>query len=961
MPANRLFPLATKAIVISFLLAALVACDRPVTPKAPAPAPAAAPAWRYQTLSVETQPSFDLRFRAKTQGDPAQLGLRLVAGDEAGEAFFVEMGPRGVRPGRLSGGREIPGEVLHPTPFREIADAQFVLEWRPHRWALVADGRLLAGGPAPSGTPAAGGRVSFGVVGGDIGIVGLRLQPVVDIYFADSFMRTPDEPTSWTEISGTWELNALRDPLLSANAFCYRGSVPAPAPAAAAATAPAAPMADIATTTTTTLPPAPVAEPSPAVALAGEWFWSDISYRVAVRPADEGAVGIYFCHRGPDDYYLFRWTSRDASEPVRELIRHRNGLDTVLATLPGGCMPEQWYTLEAMLGPGWVKIAVDEHDVFTVRDAGLTYGRVGLHVEGANQAWFDDVSVTARKAALVDFGLEHLQQCLTSGGEWLPIVRAEWDEEAWPGGVVVRAPKDARMLWGQAGWQQYILSAQVGVDEQGAAGLCFRYQDDRNYYSARLRRESGLRVEICRVLDGREEVLASAPVADAIGLHRLAVVTDGGDIRVTLDGRAAVQAADYAFLTGRMGLCAESASATFSNVIYDFLTGGAPIAQRHEAFAAETYMSGWAGELSDWEKKSASLAAVSAQPVEITWHRSKFFGGVRADLRLPAPPAGPEGRVGLLLGGNGNDLSKGFLAVLHAGADASGLVVDLLADGQSVASAPVTWANGPMLFGLSRTGDDIVVHAGGETLLTHRAASGEGRRVGWFAQGVTVETGNVDIYSNHLVDYGFTTAPTDWRSGGGIWEVTSRYQCDPRWSFFSGRAEGGIAALWNKRSLRGDFTIEYFLGNKMDKDRGNQYEYAQDMNITVCADGKDLTSGYSFLFGGFDNTVTACYRKDQVWAKPEPGRMVLINRKGLHRLYYHIEVSRTGRRLEMRVNGEMVLSQEDSDPLEDVRWAIWTRDNGIMLVRVRVAAEEIGPCESPDPDWPLTTQAIYKK
>ena len=74
----------------------------------------------------------------------------------------------------------------------------------------------------------------------------------------------------------------------------------------------------------------------------------------------------------------------------------------------------------------------------------------------------------------------------------------------------------------------------------------------------------------------------------------------------------------------------------------------------------------------------------------------------------------------------------------------------------------------------------------------------------------------------------------DWRVGAGTWEVSNKWQCDPRWTFFSGRGDE-LAVLWNKRPLYGDFTIEYYVGNKMDKLRGGKYEYARDMDITICA------------------------------------------------------------------------------------------------------------------------------
>ena len=145
----------------------------------------------------------------------------------------------------------------------------------------------------------------------------------------------------------------------------------------------------------------------------------------------------------------------------------------------------------------------------------------------------------------------------------------------------------------------------------------------------------------------------------------------------------------------------------------------------------------------------------------------------------------------------------------------------------------------------------------------------------------------------------------------------------------------------------------------MARERGNPrllYQYAQDLNLSFCADGEDLNAGYSFIFGGHNNTRTSLYRKGVEWDKTS---RILINQKGLHRKWYHIKVTRKGRKLEMHVDGVPVFSKTDENPLKDGHFAVWTYNNGIMIGRVRVSAEEIGPRDSPDRVWGPATQSIY--
>lgn len=952
-----------SSVALALVAMGIAGCDHNVK----SDQPAASVIWQYDYLAEKAQPSFDLRFKLAAKGDAADARMRLFIGATQADGFYVEAGPTGLQSGKVVGGKEAAGDILSDKSLLSLCGPLLVFEQRPYRWSLIADGQLIAGG-ASAGRD--GERIGFARVNGDVEIDSLRYQAVSDIYFTDTFMRTPEDPTSWTEIGGLWQVNVLKNPLLSANAFSYNACVPAPASTTTTLVASAATTTTLPgkAVTTTTLPPKAVAAAAPPAdaprpgigrAIAGDWFWSDIDCSVAVKPAKDSAVGLYFCWRSSDDWYLFRWTGSDAAKPVRQLIRCSGGVETVVAESPGGFIPEQWYTLKALVGSGWVRVAIDDTTLFTWRDPGLTYGRIGLHVEGQNTTSFDDVVVESRQAGLMDFGRAQMRQCLVTGGEWLPITAAAWGPDVWAGGVVATSDRDARLVWGEPLWRNYELSARVGSWKKGTLGLCLRYQDDLNYYAARWSKGDTAQIEICRVLGGREQVLAAAAPPEDDAPHQFSVASDGGRLIVSVDRQPVLRTSDCSFERGRMGLCVQGpVSGTFSDVTYDFLPGRVPILNTHEAFSAEESMSIWSGALSDWEKSSVTPFG-GKTATDMWWRRTDLHGDVQIDLRMDEPPA-VGAQVGLVVNGNAKNLNDGYLARLTRKPAPDGVEVELFAAGKSAGKAAVKWDAGPLVLSLSRSGDAVNVFAGGEVVLAAQDSTPPvARRGGWYAINAPVDRTDIDIYSENMIDYGFNTAPTDWRVGAGIWEVSNRWQCDPRWSFFSGRSEK-IAALWNKRSLKGDFTIEYYVGPKMNRERGGAYEYAQDMDITVCADGHDLTSGYSILFGGFNNTVTAIFRKDKKWVVPAVGREMFIERSGsLHRKWYHIAVSRKGNTFEVRVNDNLVLSGTDPNPLLGDRWGLWTHNFGMMIARVRVTAEQIGDRESPDVPWKETTQRIY--
>ena len=878
--------------------------------------------WEYQFLSERTRRAFDLRFRV--QAASGGVVRVLVTAPDTEDGFFIELSQEGIASGRIRSGDEERRSVASGVSLEELGGALLVMERRPHRWSLSADGRLVAAGDDP---PEPEGRIGFAVQGGDARVYALRFQTVPEVFFTDSFMRTAEDPTSWSEVNGVWRLRSLRNPLLSANAFNY------------------------------------VAAGKPdATAVAGEWFWSDLDFRAACRPAAEGGVGIYVCYRGPEDYFLFRWNSRDSARPVQQFIRKKGKTERVLAEAEGGYAPNQWYTLRALLGSGWVQLGIDDATVFTVRDPDLSYGQIGLFAHGEKETLFDDVRVASRPATLVDFSEYRLGRWLASGGDWVQVAPAAWNPVEWSGGVVVNTPAEARLVWGRPSWENYAIRARVGPWGKGTLGLCFRYQDARNFYSVRWKKASAPVIELWRTENGHAELLGAAAGPADDRPHELGVASEGGRITVSADGHPLLSTSDDAFVRGRVGFYARQVeSGRFSEVMYRFLPAARPLAKHRRVFSAEGSMAIWSGTQSDWVQRTRPREG--KDPLKIWWHRSDFHGAVRMDLRMAGPPE-PDGEVGLVLGRSGGDVSEDYGLRLRGGGD--GPTLELISAGSVTAAKVLTWPAGPRTLGIRRDGNVVSACVGGRAVLSCRV-SGEqsGGKLGWYAVGVPVRMADVDIYSENVITYDFKTAPTDWRVGSGTWEVASKWQCDPRWSFFSGRSRGA-AVLWNKRPLHGDFTIEFYVGNKMDRARGNQYEYAKNMNITVCADGKDLTSGYSILFGGFDNTITCAYRKGERWAVPAASNMRLINQKGLHRKWYHITVSRKGDRLEMRIaeqsgaaDEKVIVSKVDDAPLDGMRWALWTYDNGIMIGRVCVSAEYIGRCEPPDVARPATTQSIY--
>jgi hypothetical protein len=177
----------------------------------------------------------------------------------------------------------------------------------------------------------------------------------------------------------------------------------------------------------------------------------------------------------------------------------------------------------------------------------------------------------------------------------------------------------------------------------------------------------------------------------------------------------------------------------------------------------------------------------------------------------------------------------------------------------------------------------------------------------------------VDLETRHVYDYTFSTAPTDWKIASGVWEMTNRWSCSPGWSWFGGRSDE-VAAIWNKRKLAGDQSAQMYFAFKMGMSGVSSWpEYPADAALTICGDGKSLSTGYTFIAGANDNTRSILMKNGEVVASSSAPEAVLPR----------LTDGNPG-------NDAMVLSYDDPAPLKGGQTAVWTLNNGLMLARVQL-------------------------
>ena len=827
----------------------------------------------------------------------------------------------------------------------------------------------------------AGGAAGFRMLGTDAAIK-LKAESRDDVHFSDDFMVTETRSAQWrgngSAAKGEFSVMSLKNPLLSANAFCYMG------------------------------------KGQGIYSVVGEPWWDQYGYQAALRGPLNAKIGLIFAFQDEKNYGLFRWSARNAeakSAGKRELIRVRDGKETVLASSDGGYEPNQWYGASINVTYAHVSVAVDEHVLLDAADPYLTSGGAGVWCDVPlpatvaqspkaqayqfnslndlmkQHAVFDDVKINSLEGFADQFRMPGVlgSGWLVGVGDWkVQAVKADAAASGAPGEVTVLPPASgpAKALVGDRRWAQYQVEADV-VPGSGAAGLILLHRDESSYYSVTV---NGEELHISRMSGGpRETVVDSAPLAHTDGPVHLKAVVKHGHIKVTATTGAATASVETfdssSQLKGRAGLVAMGGNgagraARFANFELSFIRESDPLITTNAVFEDELTMNDWTNPTSEWTPPKDPVL-VDGKPVNLLWHRSQFPGDVELTVE-PRDFTEPKYEVALSLAKSGQGKNNGYIFLYRSGDSAEGTsrttTAQIFRNGDKVAEN-VYAEDARQLTSLSlrRCGKYVVALANGQPILNYRDEGPlSGSQVAYYTKGVTLRTEATKITSNNFRDELFSGAPSMWRTAGdAIAEVTNRWQCDPRWSFYSLKSELGKArpaVLWNKMNYPGDVTVEFFVGNKMEGERGPPYTYARDINVTICSDGSDLTKGYTFMFGGQGNTGSMITRNG-VEVKRSAKVVTIPTDMNFHRHWFVIKVEKHGPHVSFRVDkyfadeknekGETVgtLSYDDPQPLTGNRIGIWTFNHAIMISRIRISGEggetlempgvEIPPLKSP--------------
>ena len=386
--------------------------------------------------------------------------------------------------------------------------------------------------------------------------------------------------------------------LTAGSTYCYRvrafNSAGTSAPTnAACTTAPAGSTGAVAVNSTTssssgstgTTTPAtnPPTTPAPTTATGDQW--TDYLVSAKIRSADNDALGLMFRYQDKDNYYRFSWF---AEGKTRRLEKRVAGVFHVLAQDNAVYTTGQTYAVEISARGSSLSVAVDGKTIFTVSDASLSRGTIGLYSYYNTGSYFSDVRVqdlvTGNDLLADNFsdgdhvGWTAVDEGNDAGPSVWKVVDGTLAQSSNIGSNVSNGWLGTYALYTRGSWSDYRVSLKLRSSDDDRLGVMFRVQDKDNFY-----RLSWNRGTPGRSLWKRDKGTFTLLAQDAVPYvtnqtHSLEIIAQGNSLKVTIDGKSVFSVTDESFKTGTVALYSSyNQSSFFDDVLVENLATKQPL------------------------------------------------------------------------------------------------------------------------------------------------------------------------------------------------------------------------------------------------------------------------------------------------------------------------------------------------------------------------------------------------
>jgi len=874
-------------VVLALLLGLFGAIRLPVAEETP----------HYTWVEQSCAPAYDCRFAYVPLKHRSDFVLA-IDHQPNGDHYRLTVGRTGLELEAVTNGEVTQlGRARGYRPRSFTQEMEVVVKRRPGTIAVVQGPEIVLSVVADQFAEG-----SLGYLGtlGDESQPEVRYQPVAEVHFADDFMRAASDSSAWQQRSGRWVMNSVSrlgsKPTMSSNPFCVVNRAK-----------------------------------DRSLLTAGDWFWDDYAASASARAEGDGWLGIAAYCRSESNYLLFRWSSsRQVGGGLKQLVAVTDGREWVLAAAAGGYQSEQWYRLAIKATDAYVGGYIDDREVLRARNDSFGGGPMGLFTEGLDLAYFDDVVAQSCRDVYDDFDRPGGLKWTTVGGAW------RCDR-----GRFLSAPcrddAPAMVVAGERDWRDYAATATFTAEGTGAVGLAVNVQSPEDYLLLQASEAAGggarTAISLVVVEAGKRQVRSQHVVEGALsGSHSLKLTTDNGYLAGEWDGRRVVEAIDFSCRPGKVALLhAQKSPVLFEDLGVEFVGEAETVEQPAvaESMVTDNLMVDWSSPQGAWRRPDPGSGGVR-------WHRGTFFDD--AVLKLPLTQARTR-QLEIILAGEKGRADQGYHVLLDGAGSCT-----LSKLGKQLGSA-VLPADGDSLW-IGLRGTVVTVTVEGTAPLLHYLddTPPSGHLLGLASGSAGVDFASLEVSSRNMLDYVFTRAPVDWYVQRGLWGTTTRWNCKKDWSFFGAHkyADYCVPTIWSKQAFRGDLVLEMYAGLPMDTSPNPGYTDPSNLNCTLFGNGRDLSSGYSFIYAGWHNTRSALFRQAQEVGASTRHHFVnpISSNPAFHRHWFYIRAEKIGNRLTYSVDDSPVAEYVDPDPLTAGRVALWSFNNGLMVARARIWFQE---------------------
>ena len=515
-----------------------------------------------------------------------------------------------------------------------------VAQRRGRRWNFIAGGQ--------SELRAENDAFADGQIGVMGGAKNARVQPVEPITFADDFMRVASDvamkdalsnprqgikisdaaitETIWTTLAGAWATTGLAENeaalvAQSANPFAFRAL-----------------------------------NPGENLAVAGRPFWSDDDFAISVQPQGATEIGILLDVTDAKNYLEFAWGEN--SDPTLRAIVDGKAMVLGAAKGYGGYEQNQWTRLKFAAAGGALRASIDDVEVVKAHSGWGGRGQIGLRAvlpaKGNDKkgvgAIFDDASVRS----INDFRDNFSQNV---PGRWTPIAgKWNWDKSAKSVGG-----DGAYAVTGEGDWTDYVVSGELNVPANGAAGLLSHHIAGKGAYLLRVGGSKSSaaagQVQLARISGGKTEILAQTNVGARYDNSKInwQLGEENGYLSARADGKLVLDTFDETLPNGRAGVYAQGGSV--SDFAVSFMQPRPTWAKVPELYEVEMQ----AATMGSWSTPQGFWLASGAGAGQTWEHKGEFWGD--SEISFPLPDISGDKSAQLTLGTLTVKFSGGKVAV----------------------------------------------------------------------------------------------------------------------------------------------------------------------------------------------------------------------------------------------------------------------------------------------------------